>query len=525
MAVYSGSDGTLRWKKDSLQYSGPCILHNDLIITNANSNKESAGAFRIDNGEPSLIANPLTGELQPWTISRTYGCNSIIASENLLTFRSGAAGFYDLLTHSGTGNLGGFKSGCTSNLVVANGVLNAPDYTRTCSCAYQNQTSLALVHMPDMEIWTANVAGAEVDLKSPGAPITRLGINFGAPGDRRDPDGQLWLEYPIVAGASPPLSIDVGDDVRYFHRHGSSMSARDLSWVLASGMEGTTRIQVSLRPRRESGLGTGIAVDHSSDDAEEDEKGNVDLTSSDLELVRDKEDQLIGVRFNRVNLPRNAVIGKAFIQFACDEVSKPATSLIIAAENSGNAERSSSDGHNLSSRDRTTAEVLWQPASWPVPGDIGVEQRTPDLAALIREVVRRPDWKSGNSLAFLITGTGKRTAEAFDGDQKLAPRLIVDTDEVIADTSGGNGVPYRVRLLFGAPPEAGLGRSVFDVYLQDRLVQSDVTLNPDGPPGETAATYTFDNVMISDQLQVRFIPKEGKPLISGIELRSMQAQR
>ena len=38
---------------------------------------------------------------------------------------------YDLLTEAGTGNLGGFRSGCTSHLVVAVGVLNAPDSTRT----------------------------------------------------------------------------------------------------------------------------------------------------------------------------------------------------------------------------------------------------------------------------------------------------------------------------------------------------------------------------------------------------------
>jgi len=25
-----------------------------------------------------------------------------------------------------------------------------PHYTRTCTCSYQNQTSLALVHMPDV---------------------------------------------------------------------------------------------------------------------------------------------------------------------------------------------------------------------------------------------------------------------------------------------------------------------------------------------------------------------------------------
>ena len=135
-----------------------------------------------------MVPNPLTGELQPWSITRAYGCNNIIASEHLLTFRSGAAGYYDLDSMSGTANLGGFKSGCTSNLVVANGVLNAPDYTRTCSCAYQNQTSLALVHMSDMEMWTVNHAAT---LLKAGQKVGQVGVNFGAPGDRRRQWGAL----------------------------------------------------------------------------------------------------------------------------------------------------------------------------------------------------------------------------------------------------------------------------------------------------------------------------------------------
>ncbi|NQV28792.1 MAG: PQQ-binding-like beta-propeller repeat protein [Rhodopirellula sp.] len=343
MAVYSGNDGQVRWQNNSLSYSGPCILHNDLIITNANSYKESAGAFNIDNGEQKLIANPLTGELQPWKITRAYGCNSIIASENLLTFRSGAAGFYDLLTDSGTGNLGGFKSGCTSNLVVANGVLNAPDYTRTCSCAYQNQTSLALVHMPEMEMWTVNIAAAEADVNSADKPVHRLGINFGAPGDRRDPNGLLWLEYPVVAGESPPLAINVDSGGKYFHRHGSTMNGHDLPWVLASGVEGATEIQIGLKQAK-------------------------------------------------------------------------------------------------SSRQSSTS-------------------------------------------------------------------------------------PWRVRLFFGAPPAAGLSRSVFDVYLQDQRVLSNITLDPTGEDAARVAVHTFDNIMIPDQLRIRFVSKEGKAVISGVEISETNARR
>jgi hypothetical protein len=71
-----------------------------------------------------------------------------------MLFRSGAAGFYDLANDGGTGNFGGFRSSCTMNLIAAGGVLTIPDYTRTCTCSYQNQTSVGLIHMPEAEMWT-----------------------------------------------------------------------------------------------------------------------------------------------------------------------------------------------------------------------------------------------------------------------------------------------------------------------------------------------------------------------------------
>ena len=42
------------------------------------------------------------------------------------------------------------------------------------------------------------------------------------------------------------------------------------------------------------------------------------------------------------------------------------------------------------------------------------------------EVVARPGWSSGNSLVVIITGTGSRTAESFDGDAAGAPVLYVE---------------------------------------------------------------------------------------------------
>lgn len=251
MMVLDGKTGRVRWQDLRRSYTGPCILHHERIFTGANSYSTSGGAFSLLTGEPHLVMNPLTGKKEPWRLNRTYGCNTVIASEHLLTFRSGAAGFYDLESMSGTSNLGGFKSGCTSNLVVANGVLNAPDYTRTCSCAYQNQTSLALIHMPEMEMWSYSQFG--LDAKE-GERVLRAGINFGAPGNRRAPDGTLWLEHPHVGtGNAPRIGIEgLGKTVRFFRRHSSQATSNPASqdWILASGLIGEVEMVITPALRR-----------------------------------------------------------------------------------------------------------------------------------------------------------------------------------------------------------------------------------------------------------------------------------
>lgn len=267
MIVYEGKSGRVRWQDLKRTYTGPCILHNELILTGANSYSSSGGAFSLLTGEPHLVKNPLTGNMEPWRLNRTYGCNTIIASEHLLTYRSGAAGFYDLDSMSGTSNLGGFKSGCTSNLVVANGVLNAPDYTRTCSCAYQNQTSLALISMPDMEMWSYSQFG--LDAKQ-GDRILHAGINFGAPGNRRAADGTLWLEYPHVGdGNSPKLGVECsGSGVKWFRHHSSTVSATAGSqpWIAASGFIGEADIVITPSLRRPLLVKPGKKTDDDEDD-------------------------------------------------------------------------------------------------------------------------------------------------------------------------------------------------------------------------------------------------------------------
>ncbi len=233
MIVYNTITRDIIWDK-AIKYANPPIIHRDKIYTNGEG-------FHLLTGTPLMDIDPVTGDELKWSFKREYGCGIVAASEYLLTFRSASAGFINLEAFEGTGNLGGWKVGCSTNLIAADGVLNSPDYTRTCQCPYQNQTSLALVNMPWMAYWTNS------NYKWNGNPIKQLGLNFGAPGDRSSDNNTLWLEYPFVGGASPEIQVKI--DTAGFtkiRKEPFTVISEKTPWVSSSALGGIKSIEIGL---------------------------------------------------------------------------------------------------------------------------------------------------------------------------------------------------------------------------------------------------------------------------------------
>ena len=178
--------------------------------------------------------------------------------------------------------------------------------------------------------------------------------------------------------------------------------------------------------------GTGVTVVEarpaaSSDDAEEKTSGSVSLTSSDLELVVDgSANQTVGIRFPSLSVPAGATVVRAWVQFTTDEATTGATSLTIGAQAADNPATFASTSRSVSSRARTTASVAWTPPAWPTKGQRGIDQQTPDLSPLLQQVFSRAGWASGNAVVIVISGTGTRTASAFDKAATSAPVLHVE---------------------------------------------------------------------------------------------------
>ncbi len=245
MAAYRGSDGEVLWRIDD-SYKGPPILYRDWVITQNNGGTGSAAAeasvLDLLSGKTIMREHPMTGDMVSWKWVRFYGCNTAIASENLLTFRSASGAFVDLTRGQGTASIGGFKSGCTSNLIIANGVLNAPDYTRTCICSYQNQASLALVPMPEVGYWTFDY----YRVPSLATPVKQVGINFGAPGNRYAENGTLWLEFPSIGGPSPDIPVRAKYEKHQWFRYHSSRVKGKHNWITASGVTGLREVSIRM---------------------------------------------------------------------------------------------------------------------------------------------------------------------------------------------------------------------------------------------------------------------------------------
>ena len=146
------------------------------------------------------------------------------------------------------------------------------------------------------------------------------------------------------------------------------------------------------------------------------------------------------MRFNSIGVDQGATILKATIQFQTDETRAEVTSLTIRGEDSDNATTFLESNNNITLRPQTGASVPWSPTPWTVVGEAGSAQQTPNFASVIQEIVDRPGWSNGNSLVVLIDGTGKRTAESYNGIASSAPLLhlefIVNQAPVAEDDTG-----------------------------------------------------------------------------------------
>jgi Bacterial Ig domain len=160
-----------------------------------------------------------------------------------------------------------------------------------------------------------------------------------------------------------------------------------------------------------------IPVAVGADDAEQRLTGGLTLTSGDLDMMINGSSlqRAIGLRFIGVSVPQGAQVTNAYVQFRADETHSDATTLIIQGETSANAAPFTITKFNITSRPTTTNAVVWTPEPWTRKERSSPEQ-TPDLSSVLTEIFSSSNgWAPGNALVLIITGSGERVADSFEG--------------------------------------------------------------------------------------------------------------
>ncbi|MBI2439796.1 MAG: PQQ-binding-like beta-propeller repeat protein [Lentisphaerae bacterium] len=151
--------------------------------------------------------HPFTGERGPkFFQAGTFGCGGSAYSATCVFMRSTALAIYDFADDSGMRHFDGIKPSCTVSMTAALGLLLSSEGRGGCECTTSFQTSLALAPVDER----SNEDWAIFHDREAQTQVRQAAINFGAPGDRRDADGALWLRFPRITGGSGQSLVPEG---------------------------------------------------------------------------------------------------------------------------------------------------------------------------------------------------------------------------------------------------------------------------------------------------------------------------
>ncbi len=233
---------------------------------------------------------------------------------------------------------------------------------------------------------------------------------------------------------------------------------------------------------------TETFITNPNDDAEQAESGgNMYMNSSDIELVYDnynnQGNQFVGLKFNDIHLPSNAVIANAYIQFTAENNHSADASNIIHGEFVGDAITFSDNDFDISTRTLTNSSISWEIPAWTTP-DAGQDQQTPDISNIVQEILSHQDWIPRNGMAFIITGSGRREAFSYDGNPIQAPRLIIEYE-----------LCFENLTIDWLPVRGGSYRATNDIILQSTINSDTSIILHHGPTGKVIipGTSTLGN--------------------------------
>lgn len=218
---------------------------------------------------------------------------------------------------------------------------------------------------------------------------------------------------------------------------GGSTSTATSAQGSKAGAQGTSSNTLVTRQENNS-----FHIETASDDAYENQTdGTVSLSSNTISLG---SNGLVGLRFNNIDIPKNATVARAYIQFSAhkDLSSDSKTTLQIQIEDSENSTAFSAQNQNLSNRNRLAKTIDWAAHSqWGTINERSTHQRTPNLAPLLQNIISKEGWKPGNAVSLFLTGQGLHNINSYEESMNvlqvndLSANLVIHLSKVSTFTS------------------------------------------------------------------------------------------
>ena len=243
LVALSGEDGHKLWAKDANYRHRPIIIEDQIVA--------EPWGFDLYTGAQRMRKHPITGEEVPWSMVRTgHHCGMMTATPDMMFFRSGFTGFYDLNADNGTRHFAGHRTGCWINMIPANGLLMVPEASAGCVCLFSIASTIVMEPREPRRDWTIYSSVGK------STPVKHLALNFGAPGDRRDAGGTVWLAYPRPkaykeTGLVLPLELQTGfaDGGKYSGINSQAEAFTDVEspWIYSYWAEGLKQLTIPLQ--------------------------------------------------------------------------------------------------------------------------------------------------------------------------------------------------------------------------------------------------------------------------------------
>ncbi len=249
IAVHDGATGKLLWKKPADYRTRPVVVDDTIYA--------EPWAYDLRTGERKTRIHPITGKQADWAWCRSdKQCGIFSASKHFLFGRSLGVGYHDLLTDQGLYTFFHSRMSCSFDALSGGGLMIKPPMAVYCKCSWSLPFTVALGQVP-----TQPTVGQLYAQPGPVLPVKHLYVDFGATGDRRDVQGDLWLKpqrpegHKLLLGFG--LTVEMypgGEDVRRNSLY-TPIENTEVPFVFATAARGLKRCII---PVTTSADGVGV---------------------------------------------------------------------------------------------------------------------------------------------------------------------------------------------------------------------------------------------------------------------------